>query len=188
MEYSYRPVPANKNATWLLTALGLLSLTSLGLGMGNLFSLRSVWHLCFLLFGVASLFVFLRYFSSYYLYTVTAEWGVPTLIVSHVQGKRRSTHCRLTLSRLLRMVEVPDPMSPEGREALAAFRAERVRYSYLATIGVTSTVILYGREGGQRFAIRLEPDAAFMAALLAAKDIAGVYSYDGLEEEAPLDE
>ncbi len=188
MEYRYRPMPANKNATWLLSVLGLVSLSFLGFGMGDLLSLRSVWHLCFLIFGVASLFVFLRYFSSYYVYTVTTEWGEPTLVVSHAQGKRLSTHCRLGLSHLLRIVEVPDPTSPEGREALAGFYAERIRYSYLATVGKTSTVILYGREGGQRFAIRLEPDAAFMTALLAAKDTAGVYSYDDPEEESALDE
>ena len=188
MEYRYRPTPANKNATWLLTAFGLLALAFLGLGMGNLFSLRSVWHLCFLVLGVAALFVFLRYFSSYYLYAITSEWGVPTLVISHVQGKRHSTHCRLTLSHLLRVVEVPDPTSPEGRAALAEFMAERVRYAYLATIGKTSTVILYGREGGQRFAIRIEADAAFMAALAAAKESAGAYTYDAPEEEVPLDE
>ena len=187
MEYRYRPTPANKNAAYLLTSLGLLALTFLGLGMGNLFSLRSLWHLGFLIFAVGALFVFLRYFSSYYVYTVTAEWGEPTLVISHVQGKRLSTHCRLALSHLLRIVEVPDPASPEGREALAAFCAERIRYSYLATVGKAPSVILYGCEGGRRFAIRIEPDAAFMSALLTAKEAAGVYSYDE-SEEATSDE
>ena len=42
MDYRYQPRPANRNATWLLTAFGLAALAFLGLGMGNAFSLRSV--------------------------------------------------------------------------------------------------------------------------------------------------
>ena len=95
-----------------------------------------------------------------------------------MQGKRLSTHCRLTLSRLIRVVPVPDPKSPEGRAALADYMAERVRYAYLATMGKAPTQIVYGREGGVRFAIRIEADAAFMAALAEATARAGVYSYD----------
>ena len=188
MEYRYRPQSKNRVSTWLLASLGLLAIVFCGMGMGDAFSLRALWQLIFLVFGVAALFVFLRYFSSYYVYTITAEWGEPMLIVSHVQGKRYSTHCRLTLSRLLRLVEVPDPDSPEGRAALAEFRSERIRYAYLATIGKTATQILYGREGGQRFAIRLEGDADFVAALMAARESAGIYSYDDPEEEEASDE
>ncbi|MBQ2719075.1 MAG: hypothetical protein IJF73_03300 [Clostridia bacterium] len=185
MEYSYRPRPANKNATWLLSVLGLGAILLFTLGMANVLGMRSLWQFAALLFAVGALFVFLRYFSTYYIYTVTEEWGTPTLVVSHVQGKRRSTHCRLTLSHLLRVVEVADPESPEGRAALADFMSERVRYSYLATLGKCKTQIVYGREGGTRFAIRLEADAAFIKALLAATARAGSYTYD---EEVPADD
>ncbi len=186
MEYRYRPRPANKNATWLLAVLGTLAILLLGLGMANLLEMRSLWQFISLLFAVAALFVFLRYFSTYYIYTITEEWGTPTLIVSHVQGKRHSTHCRLSLSHLLRVVEVPDPESTEGRAALSDFMSERVRYSYVATLGKAATQILYGREGGTRFAIRLEADAAFMSALAAATRRAGTYTYD--EEDTANDE
>ena len=186
MEYRYRPRPANKNATWLLSALGIGAILLFTLGMANVLEMRSLWQFSALLLAVAALFVFLRYFSTYYVYTITEEWGTPTLIVSHVQGKRHSTHCRLSLSHLLRVVEVPDPDTAEGRDALADFMSERVRYSYLATLGKCQTQILYGREGGTRFAIRLEADASFMKALSAAVERAGTYSYD--EEDTALDE
>ncbi|MBR7095161.1 MAG: hypothetical protein IKC73_02975, partial [Clostridia bacterium] len=106
MEYRYRPRPANKNATWLLSALGIGAILLFTLGMANVLEMRSLWQFSALLLAVAALFVFLRYFSTYYVYTITEEWGTPTLIVSHVQGKRHSTHCRLSLSHLLRVVEV----------------------------------------------------------------------------------
>ena len=114
----------------------------------------------------------MRYFCSYYVYTVSDQWGEPMLIVVHVQGRRASTHCRLGLSGLLRLVEVDDPESEEGKRALAEFSAERVRYAYLATIGKTPTQILYGREGGTRFAIRIEADAAFLGVIRRAAELA----------------
>lgn len=176
MEYTYRPMPKNKNATYLVLALGLSSFLFLFFGMINLASLRSVWHLCFLALAVAAIYYLLRYFCSYYVYTVTDQWGEPTLVVAHVQGRRASTHCRLGLSHLLRLVEVEDPASEEGKRALAEFNAERARYSYLATIGNAPFQILYGREGGIRFAIRLEADAAFLGVIRRAAELAAQYT------------
>lgn len=168
MEYQYSPKPQNKNALYLVLGLFALSCTFLAFGMGDLLSVRVVWHFLFLCSAVAMLFIFLRYHSASYVYTLTDAYGAPMLIVSHVQGRRLSTHCRLSLANLLHLSEVPDPESAEGRAALADFRREGVRYSYLATIGKASTQILYGREGGHRFAIRIEGDAAFLAALKEA--------------------
>lgn len=175
MEYRYTPRPKNKNATYLVTGLGLLAMLMLGLGMGNAASMRALWHMLFLLLAVATIFLFLRYFSSAYLYTITEEWGEPTLVISRIQGRRLSTHCRLSLSHLLRLVEVADAKNAEGERAMADFRAERIRYSYLATIGSVPTQILYGREGGQRFAIRIEGDSEFLAVLRGAIDRAAAY-------------
>ena len=183
MEYTYRPTPKNKNATVLVLALGLSALLFLFFGMINLASLRSVWHLCFLALAVAAIYVLLRYFCSYYVYIVTDQWGEPTLVVSHVQGRRASTQCRLGLSNLLRLVEVDDPASEEGVSALAEFRAERARYAYLATVGSTKTQILYGREGGVRFAIRLEADAAFIDVIRRGAEYAAQY-VDAKEDDA----
>ena len=176
MEYTYRPMPKNKNATWLVLALGLSALLFLFFGMINLAALRSVWHLCFLALAVADIYFLLRYFCSYYVYTVSDQWGKPMLIVAHVQGRRMSTHCRLGLSGLLRLVEVDDPESEEGKQALSAFNAERARYSYLATIGRVPTQILYGREGGTRFAVRIEADAAFLSVIRRAAELAAQYA------------
>lgn len=183
MEYRYVPRAKNKNATYLVTALGLLCLASLGLGMGNVGALRTLWHAIFLPLAVATIFFFLRYFSSAYLYVITEEWGEPTLVINRIQGRRLSTHCRLALSNLLRLVEVADEKSEEGRAELAKFRAERVRYSYLATIGAASTQILYGREGGQRFAIRIEGDAAFLSVLRDAAERAALYKREEDEDD-----
>ncbi len=165
MEYRYTPKAQNKNAIYLTGGLFALAALFLAFGAGNLLSLRPLWHFLFISSAVLMLFIFLRYYSSSYLYTLTEEWGEPTLVVSHVQGRRLSTHCRLSLSNLLKLVEVPDPDSEEGRLALGDFRAERMRYSYLATIGKAKTQILYGKEGGRRFAIRIEGDDAFVAVL-----------------------
>ncbi len=183
MEYRYSPKPKNKNALCFVTGLFALSALFLAFGMGDLLSLRAVWHFLFLISAVSMLFVFLRYHSSSYVYTVTDALGEPMLIVSHVQGRRLSTHCRLSLSRLLRLVEVPDPESAEGRAALADFRAERVRYSYLATIGKASTQILYGREGGRRFAIRIEGDEAFLSVLREAAARAASYATEEEDDD-----
>lgn len=185
MQYNYRPMPKNKNATYLTLALGLSAFMFLFFGMINLINLRAVWHLAFLALAVAAIYVLLRYFCSYYLYTVTDEWGEPTLVVVHVQGRRASTQCRLGLSHLLRLVEVGDTNAPEGQKALADFRAERARYSYLVTLGNTPTQILYGREGGTRFAIRLEADAAFLNVIREGVERAVVYT---LDEEVDADD
>ena len=185
MEYTYRPTQKNKNATWLVLALGLCALLFLFFGMVNLADVRAVWHLCFLVLAVGTIYLLLRYFCSYYVYTVTDEWGEPTLVVLHVQGRRASTQCRLGLSHLLRLVEVEDPNTEEGKRALADFSAERARYSYLATLGNTPTQILYGREGGARFAIRLEADAAFTDVIRRGAERAAVYA---AEEEGDDDD
>ena len=182
MEYRYQPKAANKNAVWIVSTLGALAVGMLGLGMGNVLALRTLWHSLFLVLAVAAVYLLFRYFLSSYVYIITEEWGEPTLVITQVQGKRMSTHCRLTLSRLICVVPVPDPTSPEGRAALSDYMAERVRYAYLATMGKAPTQIVYGREGGVRFAIRIEGDAAFMAALAEATARAGVYSYDDGED------
>ena len=176
MQYTYRPTPKNKNATWLVLALGLTAFLFLFFGMITLAGIRSIWQLVFLFFAVAALYVLLRYFCSYYVYSVSDEWGEPTLVITHVQGRRISTHCRLGLSHLLKIVEVEDSTAPEGQQALADFRAERARYSYLATIGHTPTQIIYGREGGASFAIRLEADAAFLAVIRRGVEAAAAYA------------
>lgn len=178
MQYNFRPTPKNKNATWLVLALGLVALLFLFFGMITLAGIRSVWHLVFLFFAVATIYVLLRYFCSYYVYAVSDEWGEPTLVITHVQGRRISTHCRLGLSNLIRLVEVNDSKTPEGKAALAEFSAERARYSYLATIGNSPTQILYGREGGVRFAIRIEADAAFLGVIRRGAAQAAQYALD----------
>ncbi len=183
MEYRYSPKPGNKNALYLVMGLFALCGLFLAFGMGNLLSVRSLWHLLFLFSAVSMLFIFLRYQSSSYIYTVTDAYGEPMLIVSHTQGKRISTHCRLLLSRLSALVDVPDPDSEEGRAALADFRAERVRYSYLATIGKAKTQILYGREGGRRFAIRIEGDEAFLTVLREAAARAASYATEEEDDD-----
>ena len=183
MEYRYRPRPANKNAAYLASALGTLTVGMLGLGAGNVLGMRTLWHLLLLVFGGVAVYVLFRFFLSSYLYIITEEWGEPTLVIAHVQGRRLSTHCRLTLSRLLRVVPVPDPKSSEGKAALAEYAAERVRYAYLATIGATPTQIIYGREGGRRFAIRIEADERFLAVLSEATARAGAYSYDDASDD-----
>ena len=167
MEYRYRPRPANKRAIYLATVLGIAAILLLGMSMLDLVLARSVWQCGFLVLAVATLYILLRYVLSSYLYTVTDAPGMPMLIVRQVQGRRLSIHCRLALVNILRIVEVEDAESEEGQHALAEFRAERVRYSYLATMGNVPTQIVYGREGGQRFAIRLEANRAFTDMLLA---------------------
>ena len=183
MEYRYQPRPKNKNALWLLFVLTALAAVSLALGMAKLFSAGALWHFLFLVCAVGALYVLLRYFCASYLYVITEEWGEPTLVIYHVQGRRLSTHCRLALSHLLRTVSVPDPTDAEGQKALAEFNAERARYSYLATLGKAPTEIIYGREGGVRFAIRIEADADFMQALHAAVERAVAYAAANPTEE-----
>ena len=63
------------------------------------------------------------------------------------------------------------------------YAAERVRYAYLATLGATPTQIIYGREGGRRFAIRIEADERFLAVLSEATARAGAYSYDDAPDD-----
>lgn len=165
MEYRFRPRPANKRAPYLAAGLALGAILMLGIGMLDRFLVRSVWQGGFLILAVGSIYLLLRYVLSSYLYTVTDAGGEPMLIIRQVQGRRLSIHCRLALVNLLRIVEVEDAESEEGKRALAEFRAERVRYSYLATMGNVPTQIIYGREGGQRFAIRIEANSAFIGML-----------------------
>ena len=184
MEYRYKPQPANKNALWLLFALMTLAALCLALGMSDLLAAGALWQFAFLVFAVGAIYVLLRYFCTSYLYLITEEWGEPTLVVMHLQGRRHTTHCRLALSHMLRLVELADKTSEESNRAIADFRAERVRYAYLATLGNAKTQILYGREGGVRFAIRLEGDDAFVQALRAATDRAVAYAAaHGIEED-----
>ncbi len=168
MEYRYCPRPQNKNATYLTCGLSGASALMLALGMGNVAGTRTLWHFLFLFLLVAALFVFLRYLSSSYVYELTDAWGEPTLVISQMQGKRLSVHLRLGLAHLFRLDTVEDAKSEEGERAMCDFRAERVRYSFLATMGDVPTQILYGREEGVRFAVRIEGDAAFLAALREA--------------------
>ena len=184
MEYRYKPVQKNKNALFLLFALVGLAALSLALGMSKLLAANALWNFSFLVFAVGALYVLLRYFCTSYLYVITDAWGEPTLVVSHVQGRRVSTQCRLGLSNLLRLVEIDSPTGEDGVRAMLDFRAERARYSYLASLGSVPMQILYGREGGVRFAIRLEGDAAFVNALKSAAERAALYAAEhGMDAE-----
>lgn len=183
MEYRFSPKPKTRCAPLLLASLAALSLLSLALGMGNVLGLRALWHSLLLVFLVGALFLYLRFVASSYLYEITSEWGEPTLVIVETQGQRHTTRCRLGLAHLFRLVEVPDAACEEGRQALAEFRAERRRFSYLATLGRVPTQLLYAREGGERFAIRLEGDAAFLSALREAIAIAEEYRTSAEEEE-----
>ena len=183
MEYRYKPQSKNKNALYLLFVLTALATLSLALGLANLFAANADWHLLFLTSAVSAVYVLLRYFCSSYLYVITEEWGEPTLVIYHVQGRRLSTHCRLSLSHLLRIAEVAEPTSDEGQKALAEFNAERVRYSYRATLGKAPTQIIYGREGGTRFAVRIEADADFMRVLHEGVERAMAYAAANPTEE-----
>ena len=182
MEYRFSPRPQTKGASLLLSSLAGGSLLALVLGMGNVLGLRTLWHSLLLVFLVGALFLYLRFVASTYIYEITSEWGEPVLIILETQGRRHTTRCRLGLAHLLRLVEVPDAESEEGRAALAEFRAERRRFSYLATLGRVPTQLLYAREGGERFAIRIEGDAAFLAALREAISIAEEYRTSAEEE------
>lgn len=188
MEYRYKPQPKNKNALWLLLTLTALAALSLALGMGNVLATRALWHFSFMIFAVAAIYVLLRYFCTSYLYVITEEWGEPTLVIYHVQGRRLSAHCRLALSHLLRVVEVEDAISDASTKALSDFRAERTRYSYLSTLGNARTQIIYGREGGVRFAIRMEADDAFMQVLSDSVERAVAYAAAHFAEEEQDDD
>ena len=183
MEYRFSPRPQTRHASVILASLAAASLLFLALGMGNALGLRTLWHSLLLVFLVGALFLYLRFVASSYLYEITSEWGEPTLVILETQGQRHTTRCRLGLAHLIRLVEVPDAESEEGRRALAEFRAERRRFSYLATLGHVPTQLLYAREGGERFAIRIEGDAAFLAALRSAIALAEEYRTSAEEEE-----
>ncbi|MBO7761712.1 MAG: hypothetical protein J6T24_02840 [Clostridia bacterium] len=185
MDYRYQPKPKNKNITYLTLLLAAVSFLFLLLGMQDVLGVRSLWHLLLLLALVATLFFYLRYIATSYCYVISEGEGEPLLTVLHVQGRRISTHCRLGLAHLSSLVEVPDEDTEQGRRALSAFRAEGVRYSYRATLGRAPSQILYGIEGGRRFAIRIEGDDAFVAYLRAVCERAAAYAS---EEVADSDE
>ena len=168
MDYRYQPKPKNKNISYLTLALAAVSFLFLLLGMQDVLGVRSLWHLLLLFALVATLFFYLRYIATSYCYVISEGEGEPLLTVVHVQGRRVSTHLRLGLAHLTSLVEVPCETDAEGQRALSTFRAEQVRYSYRATIGHSETQILYGCEGGRRFAVRIEGDAAFVAKLREA--------------------
>lgn len=168
MEYRYTPRAKNRNIPHIILVLAILSFLFLLFGMRDLLGMRAVWELMLLFVLVAALFLYLRYIATSYCYIISEEAGEPMLVIVHTQGRRVSTHCRLRLSRMTALVEVPDETAPEGKAALAAFRAEQMRYTYRATLGRGPTQLLYGSEGRQRFALRIEGDEGFVAALREA--------------------
>ena len=70
-----------------------------------------------------------------------------------------------------------------SKNNLAEFGAERTRYVYLVTIGNAPSQILYGREGGTRFAIRIEADAAFLDVIRKGAELAVAYRLNNEENE-----
>ena len=169
MEYRYAPKPQNKNASLLVSSLAALALLSI-VGSMTGYGPQSLWQSACLLFVSFSMFFWFRFFATKYLYTVTDAYGAPTLIVTSVQGKRISTLCRVELYRLLEIESIENAESEEGKAALARFRSTAAKYSYMATLSPKSLQILYGEEEGRPFAVRLEADGGFLAALREATE------------------
>lgn len=164
MEARYTPKARNKNAVWLSAALFLAGCILLALGMAGVPG-AAVFQLCFALLSASAMLVWLRYCMSAYTYTLTDSCGAPMLVVTQTQGRRISTVCRVELCHVERIIPIPDEKNADGRAALSEYRAAPARYSYLATLAPRSSVILYAHEGGQRFALRIEPNDAFFASL-----------------------
>ncbi len=164
MEYRFTPTPQNKKAAILVSLLFSLALLSIVGSMAGL-GPQSLWQSAFLILVSLSMFFWLRYFSTKYIYTVTDAYGTPMLIVTGVQGKRISTLCRVELYRISDIDIIADAESEEGKRAGARFKTATAKYSYMATVFPRSLQVLYGTEGGQPFAVRIEADEGFLSVL-----------------------
>ena len=114
--YEYIPKKSNKKAMYLvcLFLIGGGLLMFLSTLLEGAFGFIWVFQLIGIAFCAASIFIFTRYISKSYIYAVTEDGDFS---VTEVQGRKRVTVCRLSISSISR-IEVFDSVDGGRLSAL----------------------------------------------------------------------
>ena len=154
----YVPNARGKKEITLTSILALGAAISLVLSGAELFS-RSLLQFIFVIFIVADLFLCIRFFMSYYRYTITEEYGDMMLLVTQTQGKRISTLANFKIADVLKM-EVAD--TPEKvAEMKKSFSSSGLRYSYTASLSPSHLSCLTVRNDYTVYRVLLQTEPAF---------------------------
>lgn len=136
-------------------------------------SFRSVTEIVGLLAFFFAILIMGRYLLREYIYSVEkTENGEVDLTVVEVQGKRRTTVCRIGLSEIKEIL-FEDPVS---RGAVRKRLKPMKRYDYCIDLSPSRSIHLLFSDGDRAVAVRLEPDER-MKALIVQLSSAGRTEY-----------
>lgn len=155
--YEYIPQKSNKKAMYLvcLFLIGGGLLLFLSTWLEDVFGFIWVFQLIGIAFCAASIFIFTRYISKSYIYAVTRDGD---LTVTEIQGRKRITVCRLSISAISRVESFES--ADEGR--LNALKNEiknekRKIYNYCIDIAPSDFCYIFSEEY-EDLAVVFQPD------------------------------
>ena len=107
------------------------------------------------MFGV-SIFLVSRYVMKNYIYAVTATDGGNDLTVTELQGKKKITVCRISVSNIEKafVIEQGDKVNEDAVKALIR-DGKYKKYNYCADLFDEKCIYLLADECGERVAIKL---------------------------------
>ncbi len=168
----YTPKRQNKRPVILvsiLTVVCVLCAVFMMLGIGR----QIIFQLVFLLAAITEIFLFARFLTASYTYTVSFEHNLFT--VTQRTGKRISTLCRLDLSALYRVrpYEADDDIEQKHSG----------RYNYCVSFRPATSYLAFFDDGEHIVSLRLELDSAFYGMLLRITEDNAARRADDTEED-----
>lgn len=178
-EFSLRPHPQNKKATYLFIAfmLGGAALTVLYFLMSGK-PFYGFIGLGAMIFIIGAIFMYTRYMAAQYIYDVTVQGQTPMFIVRHKMGKRETTMCRVCLSGIISV----EKQSREERRAHKTPR-DHARYNYSPSLDPMESYLIISRSRYEKAEIIIEANEEFAAALMRSAELARAEYAEDDEEE-----
>lgn len=161
-DFYFTPSAKGKSEITLVVFLAILATTVYAISLTDIFS-RSILQLLFLLLAVVCIFLCIRYFLSYYRYSVTEENGELFFIVTQTQGKRISTLADFKVEHIKKIE------TAETREEMNAikkkFASQGIRYSYVPSLAPKELTLLTVRNDYLIYKVLLQTEKPFSDAL-----------------------
>ncbi len=150
----YTPKRQNTRPVILVTILTVICILSAAFMMLNI-GKQLVFQIVFLLSAVVEIFMFSRFLTASYTYTVSFDNDL--FVVTQKTGKRITTLCRLSLGTL-------SSVRPYTQEDDST-RNSGDRYNYCVSFRPAVTYLAFFRDGERTVSIRMELDNAFYGML-----------------------
>ncbi len=168
-ENMYEYIPKRENKTAMYASLFLFVGAFILMAFPALVEIAYKWipQLLGMIMLALCIAILTRYIFRGFIYSVADNGnGSPDLSVTEIQGKKRITVCRISLSGIEQAVM----LNAANRSQLQQLAEGRKKFNYMVDIAPSNQLWIFAEECGEKLLIKISPDDRLAAMLGASQN------------------